>query len=416
MSVQNTGELTLTQVGANTNASSYLSTDCGVNVTLAPGQAVSCTLLATASQDDYDAGSLLLGVASVASHLGPSTLNLDGTKSYSSSISLNHSASLDLVVSATGAATKAGDTVEYSITASNTGAVRLRQVAVVAPGWANVTGCVPSLPGPWVLGPHERVVCRASYTFSQDVYEAGTLSFVAGATAAELNSTIVSSEPATISPSYAAGLDVQVEACTLPSAAREWLGTCGAVCTWDLVGTHNLSCARPGFLHCFVGWVSHGEVIMPAQLTPYRARCCMLLHLLPLLAAAGVIRCNVSLLNTGSVRLTNIQVRGPENNCSALSVLLPGQRVSDSCVVQRTVDQAAFDSSEANGTTLSLPVDVSAKPFVPSVIVEMATPAAAATNLALPVVRKLSASGNINMQQVNQTGVWHIGQDPGASC
>jgi hypothetical protein len=99
MKLQNTGQLTLTSVSA-TSTPTYLANNCSSVATLAPGQWVDCLLTATATQDDYDAGTLQLAVDANAQHSGNSALTLGGTRAYSSSIALNNSASMDLVVHA----------------------------------------------------------------------------------------------------------------------------------------------------------------------------------------------------------------------------------------------------------------------------------------------------------------------------
>lgn len=218
VNLTNTGELTLTNVLATTAAP--ITTDCGTTATLAPGASTQCTLTATAVQDDYDAGTLVLSVASTAGHLGFASRTLGGTLSYSSSISLNHSASMDLVATASGSVSKAADTVSYTITATNTGAVRIRDLALAVPAWLSLDSCTPALPGPWIVEPFKQVVCQASYSFSQDFYEAGPLSMVASATTTSLPD-VVHSAPAVVTPTYTSGVDVQIGTCSLPSSARK---------------------------------------------------------------------------------------------------------------------------------------------------------------------------------------------------
>jgi hypothetical protein len=97
MELNNTGQLTLVNVAAAGNFP-HIKTDCGTTPSMAPNGSLACYLLATATQDDYDAGTLVLAVTASAGHLGYASLTLGGTKSYSSSISLNHSASMDVTV------------------------------------------------------------------------------------------------------------------------------------------------------------------------------------------------------------------------------------------------------------------------------------------------------------------------------
>jgi hypothetical protein len=97
MEVNNTGQLTLINVAAN-GSFSHLQTTCGMSDSLAPNDSLPCWLEATAVQDDFDNGTLVLAAFATAGHLGYASLSLGGTKSYSSSISLNKSASMDLTV------------------------------------------------------------------------------------------------------------------------------------------------------------------------------------------------------------------------------------------------------------------------------------------------------------------------------
>ena len=106
MKLQNTGQLTLTSVAATSNLT-YMDNNCSSVTTLGPGQSVDCVLTATATQDDYDAGTLVLSVGATAQHSGYSALTWGGTLSYSSWIALNNSASMDLVVYADPAAVAA---------------------------------------------------------------------------------------------------------------------------------------------------------------------------------------------------------------------------------------------------------------------------------------------------------------------
>jgi len=108
MKLRNTGQLTLINASAITSNSSS-STDCNTTASLAPEEMVFCTLTVTTTQDDYDVGKLRLSVAVQAGHLGWAARPLDGTKSYGSYISLNNSASMDVVVEASGTVAAAGE-------------------------------------------------------------------------------------------------------------------------------------------------------------------------------------------------------------------------------------------------------------------------------------------------------------------
>jgi hypothetical protein len=117
----------------------------------------------------------------------------------------------------------AGDDVTYILTASNTGAVRLKNLVMTIPAWASLVNCTPSTaawPGPWALEVHKNLVCYAHYTFTQDFYEVGLLSFVATGKPNELPAA-VESAAADVTPTYSASLTYHEGPCVLPDAARE---------------------------------------------------------------------------------------------------------------------------------------------------------------------------------------------------
>lgn len=119
MTITNSGHLTLQNVVAVIAAgNAYLSTDCGTTALLAPTDAPkACTLTATANQNDFDAGTLLLAVSSIATPKGPAGGSVGGTLAYSSSITLNNAASMDLVVSAAGTIAQAGEQPVWRVAA-----------------------------------------------------------------------------------------------------------------------------------------------------------------------------------------------------------------------------------------------------------------------------------------------------------
>lgn len=110
-----------------------------------------------------------------------------------------------------------GNTATYTITARNTGAVRLHNVALTLPTWAVTDSC--TLNGAATIATHSFVECTAHYTFDQDTYENGPLDFVASAAVSELPSGVTSA-PATITPSYSAVLMYNPGTCTMPTARK----------------------------------------------------------------------------------------------------------------------------------------------------------------------------------------------------
>lgn len=119
----------------------------------------------------------------------------------------------------------AGETAHYNVRVSNTGAVRLKSLALNLPAWANVTSCTnnaqtATTAGPWTVDPHKALVCLAEYVFDQGTYEAGPLGFVASATSTELPLG-VSSAPARTTPTYTPALELYKGGCTFPASARK---------------------------------------------------------------------------------------------------------------------------------------------------------------------------------------------------
>ena len=131
---------------------------------------------------------------------------------------------------------------------------------------------------------------------------------------------------------------------------------------------------------------------------------------LALSPAAGNIVCTVSVNNTGTVRVKSIVLQGPENNCSTISVLAPGQ-ASTPCIVLKSVSQAEFDAREADGgttTELSVVVDVTGTANVtyPTTPAVGKAPADTTvfTGLQLVVHRNLTATASLSRLSVNVTG------------
>jgi hypothetical protein len=97
----------------------------------------------------------------------------------------------------------------------------MKNLTLAIPSWATMLNCTPSTPalGPWIIAPYKQLVCFAEYSFSQDFYEAGLLSFTAEAKPNEL--ALVTSAPATVQPTYSATMAFHEGACTLPVVACE---------------------------------------------------------------------------------------------------------------------------------------------------------------------------------------------------
>lgn len=110
-----------------------------------------------------------------------------------------------------------GTEVSFTITASNTGPVRLKNITLDIPTWATLSNCTPALAGP--IEVHGSMVCYATYTFTQARYEQGQLDFNVSAVATQLH-TVVKSGVATVSTTYTQQLQYYPGDCTLPESRK----------------------------------------------------------------------------------------------------------------------------------------------------------------------------------------------------
>lgn len=124
--------------------------------------------------------------------------------------------------------------------------------------------------------------------------------------------------------------------------------------------------------------------------------------------AAGNINCLVTVVNTGTVRLKNIELTEATPlapTCSAISVLAPGE--NSTCEVQLAVDQTHYDAEEAagvNGSSLTLGVTATGASNVSSAALTFSNPVTQFTGLRLPVNRLMSAVASVNPTGVTLTG------------
>lgn len=127
--------------------------------------------------------------------------------------------------------------MQYTVTLTNTGAVRLRDPTLALPAWISSSSCNPELAAGFNLAAFGSVTCQASYVVPQDVYETGPLELTASVTSATLAATTVTSSPATVQMQYHHDLDVTISNCIIPSA-RECAaarGACDPQCCSSLV-------------------------------------------------------------------------------------------------------------------------------------------------------------------------------------
>jgi uncharacterized repeat protein (TIGR01451 family)/LPXTG-motif cell wall-anchored protein len=169
----NTGNVTLTDVAIDDPLPglSELSYEWpGEDGVLAPGQSVTASATYTLTQADVDAGQ----VDNTATVEGtpPTGEPVDATDEVT--VPVAPAPAIDLVKTGELVGTgEVGDTIEFTLTATNTGNVTLTDVAIddQLPGLSELVYSWPGEPG--VLAPGESVTATATYTLTQADVEAG---------------------------------------------------------------------------------------------------------------------------------------------------------------------------------------------------------------------------------------------------
>ena len=211
VTVKNTGNVTLTNVTVtDALADATVVTPCGFSApiaTLAPAASVSCDVSYAVKQSDVDAGS----VTNTASATGKPPVGANVTDADSNKVTITPSAAIDVAKTVkSGAPTKAGDPVTWTVTVKNTGNVTLTNVTVTdaLSGATIVTPCGFSTPIA-TLAPNASVSCDVSYSVTQANVDAGSVTNTANATGKPpvgANVTDADSNKVTIAP--APDLDV----------------------------------------------------------------------------------------------------------------------------------------------------------------------------------------------------------------
>ena len=160
-----------------------VSTVGNLNASLDPGESITCTASYTITQADLNSGS----VTNVATaHAGGTNSNQD-----TETVTAVQTKTLSLVKSATPSTySTVGQSISYSYLVTNTGNVRLAGPVTVADDKATVTCPAVSTVGnnDSFLDPGEAVTCTASYTITQADLNSGSVTNVAKASAAGIDS------------------------------------------------------------------------------------------------------------------------------------------------------------------------------------------------------------------------------------
>ncbi|MFK0242996.1 hypothetical protein ACIQTX_19235 [Microbacterium sp. NPDC090281] len=184
--VTNTGNVTLTDVavveGAFSGTGALGAISCPADE-LAPEDAFTCTAAYVVTQADVDAGSLENTATATGTPPGDST-PIDSPPS-TALVPIVPAPALTIVKSAAyGDDYRAGQVVDYSFVATNTGNVTLTDVTVTETEFTGSgTAPVPVCPaGAAELAPGTQVICTATYTVTQADVDAGSISNAATAT------------------------------------------------------------------------------------------------------------------------------------------------------------------------------------------------------------------------------------------
>ena len=185
--VTNAGNVTLTGVGVNDTqiapAGTLASGPTCPPGPLAPGGSKTCTATYNVTVADMDNGSI--NDTATASGTPPTGPAVTSTPS-AATVTATPSPAIEVVKSADRTQLVAGQTITYSLTATNTGNVSLSNVSIAESAFTGsgtapvVGGCTPV--APVTLAPGEDLDCIATYVVSQADVDAGQVDNTATAT------------------------------------------------------------------------------------------------------------------------------------------------------------------------------------------------------------------------------------------
>ena len=176
----NTGTLTLN--GVTIGDPMLASLSCSQPTNLGPGSTLVCTGDVVLTQDDIQRGTLLNTATASATTPSGATAQASTTVTTGitqvTTISLNKSASVNTLPSA-------GSSIDYSITATNTGNVEFDDLAIVDPLISSLscTSAGSPVTGGFVFVPGAIVTCTGSYTVTANDVSAGVLTNTASVSA-----------------------------------------------------------------------------------------------------------------------------------------------------------------------------------------------------------------------------------------
>ena len=233
--VTNTGNVTVHGITISEIAFSGTGTLSPITclaTTLAPGEQTTCTATYAITQADIDAGHVTDTAVATGTAPGGSTV-----ASQPSTVDIPHVQAPELSLSKTvspGTVGKAGDTVTYSFTVTNTGNVTITGIAIAETAFSG-TGTVSAVTCPvTTLAPGEFTTCTASYTITQADMDAGKVTNTAHATGTAPNNAAVTSPPATAAVTATAAQALSLSKTVSPST----VGNAGDTVTYTFEVTN----------------------------------------------------------------------------------------------------------------------------------------------------------------------------------
>ncbi|MGZ6887638.1 MAG: beta strand repeat-containing protein [Acidimicrobiia bacterium] len=204
---QNTGTVSLHNVTVADPMSGLGPIGCtpAAPAALAPDATIHCTATYTVTQADVDHGS----IDNTATIAGLDPANAPTSATGSTTVTADTSASVSFTKTASPTSgVVVGDTVTYTFSATNTGAVTLHDVAVTDPmSGLSAVGCVPTTPA--TLAPGDNVDCTATYTVTQADVDAGSISNTASLDALDpANHPVTRTAGATVPTDQTAGISL----------------------------------------------------------------------------------------------------------------------------------------------------------------------------------------------------------------
>lgn len=237
----------------------------------------------------------------------------------------------------------AGDVIEYSLEAANTGNVALQNVVINDPDLP-VLDCEMAQPA--VLEAGETQLCNGSYVVDQDDVDAGSFTNTATVTGQDIFGTPVSDQDSATAVGPAPGPAIALSKTATDGAP---FSAVGDVITYALVATNsgNLTLTNVGINDPLLG-VLNCNPAQPATLEPDQS-----------LACAGSYTVTQADIDTGSVANTaTVAGRDPDNNLvsAQASHVVQGPAADPSIVLVKTITEGASYSSPGDTVNYSLEI------------------------------------------------------------